>query len=105
VQEQLDLDPNEPISEEDLRELNFLMAMGRGIKKLDGLEKAANLRILWLEQNEIRDISPLAELTELDRLILPNNKIEDITPLAGLKQLTHLELEQTRSRTSHPSQA
>ena len=50
------------------------MAVGRGIKKLNGLEKAANLRILWLEKNEIRDISPLADLTELNRLILPKNK-------------------------------
>ncbi len=43
VREQLDLAPNAPILEKDLRALEFLMAVGRGIKKLTGLEKATNL--------------------------------------------------------------
>ncbi|MYB00756.1 hypothetical protein F4X90_13925, partial [Candidatus Poribacteria bacterium] len=68
VQEQLDLDPNEPISEEDLRELEYLMVVGRKIKKLNGLEKAVNLRTLWLERIDIRDFSTIADLTELEKL-------------------------------------
>ena len=83
VREQLRLARNEPISEKDLRELEILVIVHKGVKNLTGLEKAANLRMLWPVQNEITDISPLADLTELDWLTLSKNKIEDITPIAN----------------------
>jgi len=36
---------------------------------------------LYLERNQISDISPLASLTNLDTLWLSDNQISDISPL------------------------
>ena len=48
---------------------------------------------LSLGDNDIADITPLAELRSLTRLDLYNNEISDIAPLAGLEALTVLLLD------------
>ena len=47
---------------------------------------------MWLDQNQISDISPLANLTNLTALLLEHNQISDISPLADLTSLTELYL-------------
>ncbi|WP_017663713.1 leucine-rich repeat domain-containing protein [Baaleninema simplex] len=39
---------------------------------------------LWLGDNSIEDLTPLASFTHLKELILISNPIEDLTPLANL---------------------
>ena len=92
VQEELGLDLYEPILEKDLKKLEYLVAVNSGIKKLTGLEKAANLRALWLPMNDIRDITPLTNLTQLTQLSLNENEVRDITSLADLTELNTLNL-------------
>ena len=79
------------ITTRTLLNLTRLEAPGRGIKNLTGLQHARNLKVLWLNRNEISDISALAGLTQLTSLILRSNNISDISPLAALTQLTSLE--------------
>lgn len=86
----LGLDPNEPILEEDLRELEYLVAAGREIKNLNGLEKAVNLRSLWLGHSKITNIIPLTALTQLTYLNLSRNEIRDITPIQNMKSIREL---------------
>ena len=51
-----------------------------------------NLQQLWLGDNQISDVSPLAGLTNLQELLLDDNQISDVSPLAGLRNLQQLWL-------------
>ena len=51
-----------------------------------------NLTELYLSDNQIQDISVLANLTNLTSLGLRDNKIQDISALANLTNLTRLGL-------------
>ena len=57
---------------------------------MTGIEFATNLTELWLQHNEISDLSPLAHLKNLETLVLPFNLISDVSPLANLENLTKL---------------
>ena len=92
VREALNLDPNAPITDRNLKKLKSLSAKSRGITNLTGLEKATNLRHLNLSANQIVDITPLARLPRLRTLGLAVNQISDVSPLTGLKQLQSLWL-------------
>ncbi|MFC6275138.1 MucBP domain-containing protein [Levilactobacillus tangyuanensis] len=70
---------------------------------LDGLEYATNLETLMMggggtdaapyhNFGNIKNVSPLRNLTQLKTLWLSNNQISDVTPLAGLTNLTELQL-------------
>ena len=48
------------------------------------IKKLTNLTELWLFDNQITDIAPLAQLTDLTHLELNSNQITDITPIAQL---------------------
>ena len=61
----------------------------RDISPLAGLNKLTELR---LELNSIRDISPLKGLTNLEILFIWDNSISDISPLSGLNSLRVLDL-------------
>ncbi|MCK5245318.1 leucine-rich repeat domain-containing protein, partial [Candidatus Bipolaricaulota bacterium] len=50
------------------------------------------LKGLWLNENEIVDISALSGLTDLDLLGLGGNQIVDISALSGLINLAELDL-------------
>lgn len=101
--------------------LNFTEGRSGGIKSLEGLEYAVNLKILYLGNNEVTDltplkgcknlellelndqylfeknqyltdITPLGELVNLKKLVLKNNKIEDVSSISKLTKLEELDL-------------
>lgn len=101
--------------------LNFTQGRNGGIKSLEGIEYALNIKSLDLAGNEIvdlsplkacknlevldlgdqylyennqylTDISPLGELINLKKLILKNNKIVDVTAISKLTKLEELDL-------------
>lgn len=78
----------------DLFPVTTLVAMGRGISDLTGLEYCVNLQALMISDNNISDLSPLASLTNLLTINLDANNISDISPLAGLTNLEELGLVQ-----------
>ena len=90
VREALELPVGVPLTKEHIRDLDILIAEGRGISDLTGLEFAINLRELNLGDNSITDLRPLANLIHLEELGLPENRISDISLLAGLPNLVHL---------------
>ena len=71
---------------------DFKFAVSRGIKSIKGLEYAVNLEKLKLNENEIKDISPLAGLKKLKYIEIQRNRIVDVTPLSGLTELVYLKL-------------
>ena len=79
---------------EDMIELVTLIADGKNISSLQGIEYADNLRTLHAGQNTISDISPLADLTKLRVLELFSNALDDddMHNLTLMTQMEHLAL-------------
>ena len=92
VRETLDIPADVPLTPAHLQSLGRLDVPDKGIVDLTGLEHAIHCHALILEENEIRDISPLSGLTNLAFLDLSHNQISDIRPLAGLTGLGGLKL-------------
>ncbi|MDH4269752.1 MAG: leucine-rich repeat domain-containing protein [Dehalococcoidia bacterium] len=85
--------PTGDIYEADVENLTSFCASERGIVALTGLEHATSLRHLYLDSNNISDISPLANLSSLTDLYLGWNQISDISRLGNLTSLTLLRLD------------
>ena len=61
--------------------------------KVGDFSGLTSLKWLYLTDNSISDISPLANLNSLTSLTLGHNSISDISPLANLNDLVFLDLE------------
>ena len=99
IAEELGKSPNAPITVEEMERLRNLDAQNRDIHDLTGLQFATNLDELVLghwggKGNQVSDLSPIASLTGLRLLFLHNNPISDISLLKGLN-LTRLVLNGT----------
>ena len=84
--------PEGVILSSDLESLTWLRAQSVSIENLEGLQYCTNLNRLFLNRNQISDLTPLAGLVNLKSLELSNNKISDISPLYGLVNLTRVRL-------------
>ena len=94
LEQALDKDAGETITEEDMATLDLLSCDWRGgtVADISGLEFAVNLDHLALVGSDVSDLSPLADLASLTQLWLGAGAVEDVSPLAGLRTLTHLDL-------------
>ena len=82
------------ITQLDMATLTTLRAAWNGVVDLAGMERAVNLRRLYLGNNSISDISALGALTSLTRLELDNNNaISDVSALGTLTSLSVLRLQ------------
>ena len=98
VRDALELEPDDTLTQQKMQGLTRVIAPNLEIKNLTGLEHAIRLTELDMPQNQIHDISPLANLTTLSRIVLNANYVSNITPLRWLTRLTTLELSQNRIR-------
>ena len=87
IEKALKKNPGTTITQAEMNTLESLDGRELGIKSLSGLETATNLQRLFLDSNEISDITPLAYLTQLQELSLDSNEISDIAPLARANAL------------------
>jgi len=62
------------------------------IKDLSPIRHLKNLEKFYAEGNQLQDLSPLASLGQLEMLDLTDNKLEDISPLRHLGKLRELNL-------------
>ncbi|RKU21378.1 hypothetical protein C6500_06370 [Candidatus Poribacteria bacterium] len=91
------------ITTEDIAtRLTTLVADGRGIRDLRGLEHATRLERIELRHNAISDLTPLAGLTRLNNIKLRGNRITNVSPLAGLINVDWLGLEENDIRNLSP---
>src|SRR5579864_3374949 len=72
----------QPLTAEDLRSVSQIVAKGKGIRDLHGLERCSALATLDLSGNQITDLAPLAELKNLQGLFLAKNQVSVLKPLA-----------------------
>ena len=84
--------PTGPIYASDLAVLTLLDANSRNIEDLRGLEYCTRLAYLYLVDNQITSLLPLANLFSLTELLLGENQIGDISDLDSLTDLTKLGL-------------
>lgn len=90
VRSKLSLDDDAVILPTNLDALKTLDAHEEDTSSLEGLEYAVNLEKLVVWDNNITDISPLADLEYLTDLRLGLNDISDISDLSDMPQLTWL---------------
>ncbi|MBC1419089.1 MucBP domain-containing protein [Listeria fleischmannii] len=78
----------DPITKGKMKQLESLNLNGRNITNLEGLQYATNIKSLLVSDNDIRDITPLANLTNMFYLNLTYNEhLEDISSLATMTGL------------------
>lgn len=87
--------PQGELTEADVAGLAHLSCPDQGIEEVTGLDRFVALESLWLWENAIVDIGPLADLTALTWLNLDHNRLTDgdLEPLCPLAQLSWLTLE------------
>ena len=92
VRETLGISKEDAITQLDMIRLKTLRAEHSQITDITGIEHALNLEIAGLNDNEIRDVTPLSGLKQLKRLGVRGSQIRDITPLTSLTTLDELDL-------------
>jgi Leucine-rich repeat (LRR) protein len=76
-----------------LGRVTHLHLQGKRIKKIEGLDVCAGIKVLYLYENLIEEINNIDALTILQYLYLQNNKIKEI-PELSFPCLTKLQLEE-----------
>ena len=88
------------VTKTEMESLTTLTAHGTATEKINdirGLSYAKNLTELYLESNDITDVTPISSLIKLEHLHFDNNKnLADITLLANLKKLKFLDIWRTK---------
>lgn len=81
-----------------------LRLANKGIKDLSGLEAFAGKGITWifLDWNEITDLTPLSNFTELTKISFSGNNVEDLSPLANLNNLQNITAINNKIKTIEP---
>ncbi len=87
IMETLGTPSGEVLTHTDMLQLRTLAADNMNIYDLTGLEYAANLTSLSLQDNMIANVLPLFALTQLTTLDLRNNWLSDVSPLTNLVHL------------------
>ena len=80
-------------AQQKLKKLSKLNLDENQIRDLSPLTGLTNLNLLNLSKNQISDTKPLTKLPNLTELYLNKNQISDTKPLAALTKLSWLELE------------
>jgi len=79
-----------------LTNLEYLSSPQLELKDITVLGNLKNLRVLYLQRNQISDISPLKKLTNLEVLSLNGNQVVTISALSSLKKLQKLYLRENK---------
>ena len=90
--------PVDPVAQ-----LTGLTIWNRGLGDVSGLLRLKAVKSLYLVDNEIRNVRPLAQLANLEELYLDRNPVFDVSALAGCKKLKVLSLRETPAATGHES--
>ncbi|MCF7792560.1 MAG: PKD domain-containing protein [Candidatus Cloacimonetes bacterium] len=78
----------------DLNSLTGLLDVGdEGILSIEGAQYLTGIDRLYIDDNQISNLSPVAGLTNLERLFADGNQIVDISPVANLTALVQLKLD------------
>ncbi len=82
--------PTGDIHFSDVQAITDFAATDLTIQDISGLEFFVTVHFLFLYNNDISDLTPLADLDEIFALGLAGNNITDLSPLAGMTGLRQL---------------
>ena len=66
---------DKPLTVQDVENISTIVAKGKKITNLAGLEKCRSLALLDLADNQIADLTPIKDLTNIQSLNLAKNKV------------------------------
>ncbi|QOT12184.1 copper amine oxidase [Paenibacillus sp. JNUCC32] len=90
IKQILKKDENAAVTQKDMESLTLLDLSRRGIKSIQGLQYASNVKYLDLSNNEIDDITPLKPLIKIRELDIADNQIASIQDLSAMTDLEML---------------
>ncbi|MFB4323428.1 stalk domain-containing protein [Priestia sp. BR_2] len=90
IKQILKKDENAAVTQKDMESLTLLDLSRRGIKSIQGLQYASNVKFLDLSNNEIDDITPLKPLIKIRELDIADNQIASIQDLSAMTDLEML---------------
>lgn len=81
-----------------------LRLANKGIKDLSGIEVFAGKGITWifLDWNELTDLSPLSSLKDLTKISFSGNVVTDLSPLSSLENLRNITAINNNIETLEP---
>jgi LPXTG-motif cell wall-anchored protein len=83
----------------DVEEATTLFLSYSDITSLKGLEKANNLKELYVDGNQVTDLSPILSLPNLQTLSLSFNPLKNLSELKNLTKLENLDVSGTTIRS------
>lgn len=106
IRTELHLPAGKELTSSDLKKLESLYPAEskEKITRLQGIENAVNMQDLFLPNQSIKEITPIAKLKKLTFLALEENQITDLTPLSELSSLEKLVIDGNKIRTLKPLQ-
>lgn len=93
---------DQPITIEDVKSISQVVARGKGIKSLEGLQHCKAIMKIDLANNEISDLAPLAELKLIQSLDLSGNQVASLDSLKNLVQMQYLQLSKNQIKDMAP---
>lgn len=96
IRKVLNKDKDADITQNDMKSLTLLDLSRRGIKSIQGLQYASNLKYVDLSDNEINDITPLKSLTKIRELDITGNQITSIEDLSDMTDMQMLIVSQNQ---------
>ncbi|MBY0161865.1 leucine-rich repeat protein [Cytobacillus firmus] len=96
IKQILKKDENAAVTQKDMESLTLLDLSRQGIKSIQGLQYASNVKYLDLSDNEIDDITPLKPLTKIRELDIADNQIASIQDLSAMTDLEMLIVSQNQ---------
>ncbi len=85
--------PTGDIMDTDMDDITYIDASSLNIQDITGLETAVNVHDMILNNNQISDLAPVADLPKVVYLKVNNNLVSTIPDLSGMDVLADLELE------------
>ena len=85
----LSLYPKGYITQTDVNNCTFMNLSDKGISNLKGIEYFTNMRVIYLDRNNLTSLSRLSSLTKLTKLLCHYNQLTslDLSPFSNLEHL------------------
>ncbi len=90
------------LSVEEIRQLGELDLTGRQLSSIAGLSRFTHFTSLYISDNRLSRLQPLAKHNNLLALTLDENQLDDIAALSGLTRLNLLSLDSNRISSLEP---
>lgn len=92
----------EPITAEDVAKISSIVARGKKIENLEGIQHCRALMLLDVGENAVADLAPVRELRLLQSLDVSKNRVTSLAPVEELANLQYLNAEENQIEDVKP---